>query len=243
MSSMTRSLRRCCLPAAALIVVLGCATPGSAPDDMSAVEHRDTAHERIKQAARHRELYDPNAIRTTPGGYYGRYGGFYDDYYGGFTYGYRDFYWSVEAYNPTLGHLTEAQTLERHAKDHLAAAKTLEQYEEGQCAAFPTQTRAACPLLGHIDAVDEVFGGVRLRFDESVNINAAVAHVRCHTAFARTRARVGMNSCPLYIPGIDVARVGERTIELTAGSLKGLEQLRRRSLQHLETTAPEVEGP
>jgi len=250
MSPMIRALRRRLLPAAALVLVLGCGTPGSAPDDMSAAEHRVTAQARGAQAASHRRQYDPNAIRTLPGAYYGPYSGYYSpyysDYYGGYAgdyYGYRGLYWDVEAYNPTQRHLVAAEALDREQRDHLAAAKTLEKFEEGQCAAFPPKTRVTCPLLGHIEAVDEAFGGVQLRFDEDVNVNAAVAHIRCHMAFARTRARVGMDSCPLYIPGLELARVGDRTIELTAGDPGGLEELRLRSRQHLATPVPTAEGP
>lgn len=242
MSLTIRSLSRQGFSAAFLVVVSGCAAPGSAPDDMSASEHRSTAHERIKEAAGHRGQYDPDAVRVSPGGYYRRYGGYYGTYYGDYYNGYRDLYWGVGDYNPTQSHLTDAVTLESQATDHLNAAKTLEKYEERQCASFPPKTRATCPILGHIDAVEEAFGGVRLRFDESVNVNAAVAHVRCHMAFARTRARVGMEACPLYTPGLSVARVGDRTIELTAGDREGLEELRIRSRRHLAVPQPKVKG-
>ena len=122
----------------------------------------------------------------------------------------------------------------------MAAAESLDSFEEAECRAFPPQTRGACPLLGQIESVEDVFGGVRLRFIEGVNVNAAIAHTRCHLAFARTRGRIGMESCPLYIIGVEATRLeNSGTVELSVGNEEDLEELRRRIREHLIVDSPE----
>ncbi len=219
----------------------GCATPGSRPDDMSASAHAASADEAAKRATGHRESYDPEAreVRTRLRSY-GAYG--YDLY--GLSYGYggySDLYWEVEVYNPTRRHLARAKREEKHATDHRAAAEVLERFEAGQCSAFPPETRAASPLLGQVEDVADVYGGVRLRFAPDVDMNAAVAHVRCHLAFARTRARIGMDECPLYVGGVDVERLPRsRSIELSVADPEALEELKRRAHTMLGEGPPEA---
>ena len=223
------SLRLIVSVAAATILGTACGIfgNGTRPDAMSAEAHRHEADERAREAREHREQYDPEARIYLPTPYMGR------NYY---RYGWSgwDYYWDTRNYNPTAGHLAQAKKDERHAKGHLEAARVLENFEEGQCRSFPPETRVACPLLGHVEAVEDVLDGVRIRFDESIDMNAAIAHMRCHLAFARARARVGMDACPLYLPGIQIMRVGtSRSVDLSTSDREILEELRERTRAHL----------
>lgn len=214
--------------AALLAIACGGFGRGTRPDAMSAEAHRSKAGEHAREAREHGEQYDPDA--TTSGGRYGP----------PTSYGRRDFYWTSRQYNPTARHLTQAKEQERHAREHLEAARVLEGFEEAQCVSFPPETRVACPLFGHVESVEDIFDGVRIRLDEGVDMNAVVAHMRCHLAFARARGRIGMDACPLYLPGIQVERVGiSRSVDLVTSDRGILDALRERTRAHL---APNPHG-
>ncbi len=217
-----------------LIVISGCVTPGTRPDDMTAEAHRIAAEADQGQASEHLKRYDPDAI-VTPGSRYNPYVGSNED-----GSSYSDFYWDVQSYNPTERHLSASAQLERHAADHLAAAESLDNFEELACKAFPPQTRGACPLLGQIEAAKDIPGGVRFRFSEGVDVNAAVAHIHCHLAFARTTEQIGMESCPLYITGVEMTRFGSSAaVELSVGNEEDLKVLRQRVREHLVINSSE----
>ena len=214
---------------AALVFGMGCGALGRStqPDAMSAEAHRSDAAEHGGAARESREQYDPDA-KMPVGDWYAY------PYSRGYLY--RDSYWSRRQYNPTEHHLTNAREHERHMREHLEAARVLEEFEEGYCSSFPPETRVACPLLGHVEAVEDVFDGVRVRLDESIDMNAAVAHMRCHVAFARVRARVGMDDCPLYLRGVHVERVGNsRSVDLIVADRHDLDDLRDRARGHART--------
>lgn len=223
-----------------LATLNGCVSSGTGPDDMSAEAHRATAAAEQQQAIEHFQQYDPQRAARPRPGYLGNTAIYYDpniywDPYDPYGYAYYDYFWDVGSYNPSLDHLDSAERLESHAADHLAAAQALETFEEAECKAFPPETRATSPLIGQVESAEEVFGGVSLNFKEGVDVNAAIAHMRCHAAFARTRGRIGMESCPLYIPGITISRGGNSNIvELTIGDQSQLRDLRQRVQEHLD---------
>lgn len=210
-----------------IALVGGCALPGggTSPEDMSASDHRSEARDHVQEAREHGGRYDPEAaVRAQPGPYPRE------------EFGYRrsDSYWDAHAYNPTERHLAHEQQHERHASEHLAAARALERFEESRCGEFPPQTRARCPLLGQVVAAEDVKGGIRLRLADTANVNAAVAHMRCHIAFGRAQGLAGMRACPLYLEGVDVHRVDRgREVELVAGSRSDVRALRRRVREHV----------
>ena len=223
-----------------LATMQGCASSGTRPDDMSVEAHRAAASSGQQQAAEHFQQYDSELEAIRQLGSLGNTGIYYDPNgyyspYGPYGYANSDYYWDVSSYNPSLGHLDSEMLLKSHAADHLAAAQVLETFEEAECKAFPPETRAVSPLIGQVESVEGVFGGVSLSFKDGVDVNAAIAHMRCHVAFARTRGRIGMESCPLYIPGITISRGGNsNVVELTIGDQSQLLDLRQRVQEHLD---------
>lgn len=202
--------------ATVVLITWGCASSGTDPHDMSADDHRRAAESHGDEADQHAAEYDPDAEKTSrstpvhPGTYSlgspasGPGGGAY--------------YYSSKKYNPTATHLEHADKHQRHADAHAAAAKALESYEDAECKSFPGSTRKHCPLMGNVVAVEDIdepahgaggpaphaqhrWRGVRIRFADGVNMDAVVAHARCHMAFAATHGFEGMDHCPLYIKG------------------------------------------
>lgn len=217
---------------ASLALTVGCSwpMPGARPDDMSAEAHRVEAEEHARSEAEHMHRYDPEARarygRPAPPWLYAP----------GARYGYRgtDLYWEVREYNPTEVHRDRAKLHEDLAREHAAAARVLEQFEEAECHAFPKETRALCPLVAQVESLEDVSGGVRVRLTRDANVNAAITHMRCHQAFARARGREGMDTCPLYMPGVAVERVdAAREVDLLALDSNEVEELRRRARAHL----------
>jgi hypothetical protein len=190
----------------ASLLTLSCAHTQVRPDDMSADSHRREAT-RLDDAARQElDAYQPNAITgvdtKVPLSY------------------------PMDIYNPTSYHLDEAARLTAHAREHLAAAAELERFEDQECRDFPAQTRAACPLLGPIVARRDLPDGVVLELSSSIDTTALVAHMRCHLAYARTRAFEGVPDCPLYLRGVRVDRAGPHSIVIVADDPKTAGRIR-----------------
>lgn len=217
---------------AGLVLAFGCSCfrPGTRPDDMSAEEHRREAEEHSRWEAEHRRAYDPEArVRIGASPEYGPY-----SQRARFGYRYSDLYWDVREYNPTEAHRDRAERHGKLAREHARAARTLEDFEEFECQAFPRETRAVCPLEAQVESIEDVFSGVRVHLAEGTNVNAAVTHMRCHQAFARARGREGMDTCPLYMPGVWVERFGTSSeVDLLALDPDDVGRLRQRTRAHL----------
>lgn len=202
--------------AALLLLVHGCATTkGTRPDDMSADDHRAHAAAEERTAAEHEKKFDPGAqedmsIVAGPG------------------------YWDTVTYNPTAVHRGHADEHKRHAEEHRAAAVELEKFEEAECKSFPPETRKVCPLLGTVEQADDVDGGISVRLSDKLKREAALAHVKCHLAYARKEGRKGMDNCPLYVAGV-TARAGDgaQVIELGVEDDANLATLRQRTRDHV----------
>lgn len=207
-------MRHIAIVGSALILMFGCgATPGTQPDDMSAAEHRAHAAAEKREAAKHTSQYDGDATDVAQ--------------YGAEV-------WDVVIYNPTQVHLERASEHRTHAADHLAAASALEAFEEAECKSFPAVTRKECPLLGTVEEVQEVEGGVSITLSDKLDREAALAHVKCHLAYARTRGRKGMSHCPLYVEGVSAsAGQGAHVIELRVEHSERLSALRERARSHI----------
>ena len=186
--------------AACLFAACGGAAAGVQPDDMSAEAHARHATTEEAAADRHEAEYDPSAIETRE--------------VGGAVAARNEGGGAVRTVNPTAVHQQEAATHHDHAEQHAAAAQALRAYEAAECRAFPAEARAACPLLSDVTGVTDIAGGVRITFAPGAPVDPLIARMRCHFAYARTRAYEGMQSCPLYIRGVDVRAGAGHSIEL-----------------------------
>lgn len=204
-----------------LLATVGCGTSGQRvkPDDMSAVDHRAEADREHEEARIHATKYDPNATRPSPVPPVSGTGTPSSDYA-----------YSTSVYNPTEVHLDHADRHRAHALQHEKAARALEHFEEAECRGFPPSSRAACPLLGPALRIDDIPGGVRVLLTPGTRVDAVVAHMRCHYAYARARAFDERVSCPLYMQGVEIKRASDpMAIDITTGSPAQVEELRNRS--------------
>jgi hypothetical protein len=168
----------------------GCAAPVVRPDDMSAAKHRQEA-EHESRLAREQIVSRVPATARAPTSLDATE---------------KEYRHSVPIYSPLDGQLAAAELHRQHARDHSRAADFLERFEAVECRDFSPSSRAACPLLGPLTSVDDIPGGVRARFKPGTPVDAVVAHMRCHYAYARARAFDVVASCPLYMRGIDIRR-------------------------------------
>jgi hypothetical protein len=194
---------------AVAVVVASCAdtSPVVRPDDMSAAEHHAAAQREGAEAHRDEALVDPNSPARD-----------------------RDYLYTVPVSTPTEGPLADAEKHRQHARQHERAAEFLEQFEEVECRQFSPRTRAACPLLGPVVRIDDIEGGVSVLFKPGTPIDAVLAHMRCHYAFARARAFDQSASCPLYLRGIEIRRaLNPMAIEILSSDPNVARDVRRRA--------------
>ncbi len=233
------NLKHALIPLMGLVLVMSACSllrSDTAPDDLSVEDHRSRSQEHAAEARAHRERYDadeqvtPDPERRSEQGRWAR------------DYDYRgsgNYYWGAGNYNPSQRHLRIAREHEALAQTHNEAAHFLEQFEEAQCGSFPPETRVLCPLLGQLVSVEDIPGGSRVRFVEGVDLNAAIAHMRCHLAFARTQAESGMDSCPLYLKGVRVSGVESGSeVDILIEEPRDVEELRDRVKGHLILESP-----
>jgi hypothetical protein len=117
----------------------------------------------------------------------------------------------------------------RHAQEHLAAAAYLEDFEEAECRDLPSATRSACPLIGSVAEIADVPGGVRLWFADKAPVDATLAHMRCHFAYAQTTGFQSSTTCPLYVRGIEISRASDpRAIDIASKDAKTAVEIRKR---------------
>jgi hypothetical protein len=199
-----------------LALQLGCAEPAPKPDDMSAAAHRAEADRERAAARAQLAEYRPGAVELAP------LLSTQPDRQPWYLY-------PQATYNPTAHHVDAASSRFAHARAHEAAAAELERFEEEECRGFPPTTRAACPLLLHVEDLVDVPGGVRLRFASEVNVGAVVAHMRCHLAYARTRG-FEVPTCPLYVKGTRVERVlDSRVVDVLGSDRAAADEIRHRA--------------
>jgi hypothetical protein len=194
---------------AVALVLASCAdtSPAVRPDDMSAAEHHAAA-QREGAAARRDEA---RVEQDSPGSE-------------------RDYLTTVPISDPTQGPLAEAEKHREHARQHERAAQFLEQFEEVECRHFSPRTRAACPLLGPVVRIDDIEGGVSVLFKPGIPVDAVVAHMRCHYAFARARGFDPSVSCPLYLRGIEIRRaIDPMAVEIVSSDPRAVREIRRRA--------------
>lgn len=193
-----------------LLILSACAH--QSPQEMSADAHRREATAIRDQARDEVARYDPTAM-AGPSLSFGREGPTL-------------FPLTIYApFNPTLRHLYKSDELAEHARAHERAASEMEAFEEQECRAFPPATRAACPVLGPV-SVEDLPNGVRLHLPPQMPIDATLAHMRCHLAYARARGFAPTSTCPLYLRGTRIERHGD-AIDLVSGDKQTAQRLQK----------------
>jgi hypothetical protein len=202
-----------------LTLALSCGASQKAvrPDEMSAEAHRQEAQKESEAARAEVRQADAPHTRRNP-------------VFVGRATAQGDMFFEMEDYDPRNDHLLRAEELRKHAEQHGAAAKYLETFEAAECKEFPPATRAACPLLGPLVEIADVPGGVRARFAEGVRVDAVVAHMQCHLAFAQSRGFDTVAGCPLYVRGIEIRRAsGPGAVEIVGRNATVAREIRRRA--------------
>ncbi len=132
-------------------------------------------------------------------------------------------------YNPTQGHLVEADRQMQHAFEHLKAADQLEKYEDAACQGESVPERRACPLLApHIASVKENKRGVLLQLKPTAPATRLTAQLQCHLAFARAHDFV-QAPCPLFIKGVGINLKAGTHIEVASADPVVAESVRRQA--------------
>lgn len=207
------------------VALAACSTPGARPEAMPAAEHEVEAKAHLAESREHAAEYDPaaEAVRPPPNPRVAAARGCIT--------------WADPAcgvvYNPTARHKWSAQRHDKTATAHAEAAAALRSFEEGECKGFAPDVREACPLLGQVQRVDEIEGGVRVVSKDGINVAAWQAHIACHVAFAKARGGDGMAMCPLMVKGLTATPSGP-AMDLTVDDKGSVSRLRELAAGHRE---------
>lgn len=192
------------LASAFVLGLVGCAAPGTAPQDMSATQHQAMAKQEDSAALQHEAQHDPNAKETTQHCPRGQ----------------SNPCWTTTA-NPTQKHESEAEAHKELAAKHRAAAAALAQAEAQACTGIDEQDRDTSPFYHREDIssvapldrtvkngkqTSTVLAGATVTFRAVPMLTAEwLQHeINCHLARA---AAVGfdmpeMSYCPLMLKGV-----------------------------------------
>jgi hypothetical protein len=189
------------------------------PDDMSANAHRSEASKERAVAREHEREFEPGAVARPIRGT-GVAPPMAADV--------------IPENNPTNWHLFAANKARAHAAAHEHAAAELDRFEAAECAPVDKAVRAACPFLGPVRAAEPIDKGVRLRLADGASAKSVVEHMRCHLAFARTRA-FQVAECPLTVRGTEVNVTADGAgVDVTTADRGTVHELRRRAAALVE---------
>lgn len=188
----------------ALPFVVGCASAGTKPGDMTAARHEAAAVAAGKEGAGHDRQYDPDASAQAPCSPYDQS-----------LCSTPNSYW-----NPTEPHREQGTQYRRLAAKHHAAAETLRAAEATACAGIPEAERQASPFrrredIARVETVEQRRLGRAARLGARVVLREQAApspehHQRlqrsidCHLAhWAATGAEdSAVPLCPLALKGV-----------------------------------------
>ena len=198
---------------AVVLALAGCASPGTAPQDMSATQHEAMAKQEDTAAADHAAQHDPNATAKTERCPRGQ----------------SIPCWTSTA-NPTQKHASDAESHKEMAAKHRAAAGALAQAEATACSGIDAEDRDESPFYHREDIASvapiernvtqgrqstTVGAGATVTFRAVPMLTAEwLQHeVNCHLARG---ASMGFNMpemsyCPLMLKGVKatVSRAGD----------------------------------
>ena len=124
----------------------------------------------------------------------------------------------IATYNPSDEHLAKADADMRAAAAHLAAAKKLESFEALACQGLSVAERSSCPLLASsVAQVRHIPMGFQLVMKPGVEVDKTKQMLSCHLAYAE-KTGFDRPSCPLFVKGSSISRVGDTIIEFTGSN-------------------------
>ena len=113
-----------------------------------------------------------------------------------------------ESSNPTSDHLAAADREMREANDHLVAAKKLITFESEACVGLSAGERSSCPLLASsVSSVQGTKRGFLMTLKPNADPQQTYQRLACHLAYA-VASGFDRPSCPLFLKGTTLARVG-----------------------------------
>lgn len=126
-----------------------------------------------------------------------------------------------------------------HDHEHAQLATELGAFTDAECRFFPPKVRTTCPLLRVVATVEPTPRGVRLILKEGVDPEIARSHMRCHHVFGLERRQSKMESCPLYLHGIDlISEPTTGSVRLESGDPATVIEIRKRTLRSREQRLP-----
>lgn len=201
----------------ALFGAVGCTSTTASTHDTSIEEHRASAEREQGEALGARGTPDPSYPGETAAPYSDRVTG-REDFAAETSSGIRVLRYGEHS---------------KHAKQHEQSARLLETFEEAECARSPGQERAACPILVAVSRVENIRAGVRMYLVPGVDTQQVLNHMRCHHAFGRVHGFEEMDACPLYLQQLQIREVEPGVIELTGRGINRVEEIQRRSREHV----------
>jgi hypothetical protein len=181
---------------------------------MSASEHRARAEEYTRMSLSERNKFDASQTQKdmatrSP-----------------FGVGYEN---SIQPYNPTEMHLSNADQLLQLAARESEAAKRLEDFENVACAAIPRAARAACPLLAsQVKEIRNTQDGVLLTLRDDANAVDTVRRLQCHLAYARVTG-FDHPSCPLFTRGLSIQMQGLHGVAFRGDSVETTRRIQQQA--------------
>ena len=170
------------------------------PTDMTAAEHRNEAAILKAEAQNEKNQYAPRDARPMPMSM-SVIGQVPED--------------RIENYNPSDEHLAKADADMRAAAEHLAAAKKLDSFEAQACQGLTVAERSSCPLLASsVSQIRHVLMGFQMVMKPGVDVEKTKQMLSCHLAYAE-RTGFDKPSCPLFIKGSTIHKVGDTMIEFS----------------------------
>lgn len=147
------------------------------------------------------------------------------------------------SYNPSASHLAQADLEVLEANQHLVAARTLIAFEHQACQGMTESERSSCPLFAStVSLIDVSTKGFTLTFQTQVDVGQTYRRLSCHLAHA-VATGFDRPSCPLFVKGTTMERVGDRGIAFIGDSEAVAIRLRgqaRKLFLGLDSTAPEL---
>lgn len=174
-------------------VANGCSGADVKVEEASVPEHKLEAQKEREAAAAEKAKYDPAADRQEQVGA-GTAGRFGDGPV-------------LVTVNPTDGHLAAAEMHKRHAQAHEKAAQQLMAFEDIACKGVPNDDRLSCPTL-LTDTLSSLKNGVRMHTGPK-RLNAVLANIQCHLAFAKANGYNNPDLCPFAIKGVTARRTDD----------------------------------